>query len=280
MRKNARELVNMLAAAVFVLLLLFLAWGIHACRSETVAPAVPTPAAPAGETAAAPDPRISYALPQPPIDGPLSLAASDRPQSDAELAATVARLVPCESASDEDALWVTPGVLIRPEVLLPLARLARGFRAAFPSGALTVTGGFCSSSGAADSTGFALTLTVRTDEGDAPMTGETREGKWMLRRAADYGFWIRDTASPGRLLYVGTPHARMMTDRGLAPAAYIAYIKTFSEKSPLTDASSDGTHKLFYLAADADGAVLWLLPGVRFTYTPVDGGYLVVVYTP
>lgn len=277
MRKNTRELVNMLAAAVFVLLLLFLAWGIHACRSETVAPTTPTPVAPAGETAVATDPRISYALP-PPQDGPLFLLASDCPQSDTELAATAARLVPCESASDEDALWVTPGVLIRPEVLLPLARLARGFRTAFPSGALTVTGGFCSSSGVADSTGFALTLAVRTDEGDTPMTGETREGKWMLRRAADYGFWIRDTASLGQLLYVGTPHARIMTDRGLTPAAYIAYIKTFSEKSPFADASSDGTRKLFFLAADANGAVLWLLPGVRFTYTPVDGGYLVVVY--
>ena len=279
MRKNARELVNMLAAAVFVLLLLYLAWGIHACRSETVAPATPTPAAPVGETAAAPDPRISYALP-PPIDGPLSLLASDHPQSDAELAATAARLVPCESASDEDALWVTPGVLIRPEVLLPLARLARGFRTAFPSGALSVTGGFCSSQDAADFTGFALTVAMRAGEGDTPMTDETREGKWMLRRAADYGFWMRDTASPGRLLYVGTPHARLMTERELIPAAYVAYIKTFSEECPLTDASSDGTRILFFLGADADGAVLWLLPGIRFTYTPVDGGYLVVVYTP
>ena len=311
MKRNARDLVNMLAAAVVVLIALLLALGVHACRNTEEArekrartlrgntPETETHTLSTG----APTP-----LPLPSASSPLTAERLSRVQSSLTvLAPTLDGAEPVFSAS--------PGLLVSPATLAPLGELAAAFHRARPSETLYVTAAFRADPASPFATGYAVSLAVRRPSGKGagtetnnkgttgaaadttvadtavagtaytadgstetvPLTDLPDAAAYLAAVRARYGF-IAVSESGADLCYIGYPHATLMEERRLTPSQYLTYLSLFSQGEPLTAAAFGNTYRLFYLPAEGDSASLTLPRDTPFSALPVGAaGFLVVL---
>lgn len=311
MKRNARDLVNMLAAAVVVLIALLLALGVHACRNTEEArekrartlrgntPETETHTLSTG----APTP-----LPLPSASSPLTAERLSQVQSSLTvLAPTLDGAEPVFSAS--------PGLLASPAALAPLGELAAAFHRARPSETLYVTAAFRADPASPFATGYAVSLAVRRPSGkgagtetnnrgttgtavDTAVAGAAAAGSaytadgstetvpltdlpdaaaYLAAVRARYGF-IAVSESGADLCYIGYPHATLMEERRLTPSQYLTYLSLFSQGEPLTAAAFGNTYRLFYLPADGGSAALTLPRDTPFSALPVGAaGFLVVL---
>lgn len=295
MKRNARDLINMMAAAVVVLAALLLAFGVHACRSTEEArekrartlrgntPETETHTLTVG---------VVSPLPLPSAASPLSAERLAQVQSSLSvLAPTLDGAEPVFSAS--------PGLWVSPAVLSPLGELAAAFHRVRPTETLYVTAAFRADAASPFATGYAVSLAVRRPNGkDA---GSGTNGKSAAGTAADvpagvasladlpdaaaslaalrarYGF-IAVSESGADLCYVGYPHATLMQERHLTPSQYLTYLSLFSQAEPLTAAAFGNTYRLFYLPAEEGRASLTLPRDTPFSACPVGAaGFLIVL---
>lgn len=306
MKRNARDLVNMLAAAVVVLIALLLALSVHACRNTEDAREKRARTlrgnTPETEThtllTGAPTP-----LPLPSASSPLTAERLSQVQSSLTvLAPTLDGAEPVFSAS--------PGLLVSPATLAPLGELAAAFHRARPTETLYVTAAFRADPASPFATGYAVSLAVRRPTGKSagsetnnrgttgaaagavaagtaytadgstetvPLTDLPDAAAYLAAVRARYGF-IAVSESGADLCYIGYPHATLMEERRLTPSQYLTYLSLFSQGEPLTAAAFGNTYRLFYLPAEDGHASLTLPRDTPFSALPVGAaGFLVVL---
>ena len=102
-------------------------------------------------------------------------------------------------------------------------------------------------------TGLLVFLADKTSDGTASKYVPLSEDyvKWFQKNAAKYGF---SKSFENGYRYVGTVHAKYMTDKDLSLSQYIEYLKkNTSHDKPLTVKDSDGTSYGIYYVACKDG---------------------------
>lgn len=272
MKRAKKDLLNMLVAAGFVVLVLFAAVGVHAWR---VARSEEARLAETLRDGAIESHALAFsdvpALPLPSPSAPLSEAALARVQ------ASLVLLSPSLDSA-EPYFYAVVGLYVSPRVLDPLSRLAQAFRAERYAESLLVTAAFRPDPTSPVGTGCALTLAVRTADGAALPLSASAEAAARLRDIApQYGF-IPLSEDGAEFYYIGYPHARLMAERRLTPAQYVSYLALFSREQPLTVRVSDKTYRLYYLPA-ADGVATLTLPrNTPFSATQVGAaGFLIVL---
>lgn len=115
---------------------------------------------------------------------------------------------------------------------------------------------------------------------------EHENGAWIIENAPDYGFILRYTeemaeltgcaAEPWHYRYVGTPHARLITDMGLCYEQYVEYLYGFTWGGNRFYIAEDGTTSTgdgFTLPED--GYMVYYVPAADGTETeiPLPPGY-------
>lgn len=279
MKRNTKELINMLSAAGLVLLTLLLALGVHACRNTEAAKArraqiLRAGSAPATET---------HTLTVPPTT-PLPLPSAASPLSREALARVRETLVVLAPTLDgaEPVFSATPGLLVSPSLLAPLSDLATAFHAARPRETLHITAAFAPDATSPFATGLSVSLSVRyrTDAGTTetvPLADLPDAAATLAAQRARHGF-ISLGADGGDLCLVGYPHAALMEERHLTPAQYLTYLSLFSQEEPLTARVCDRAYHVFYLPAEGGRASLTLPRDTPFSVLPVgSAGFLVVL---
>lgn len=279
MKRNTKELINMLSAAGLVLLTLLLALGVHACRNTEAAKArraqiLRAGSAPATET---------HTLTVPPT-APLPLPSAASPLSRETLARVRETLVVLAPTLDgaEPVFSATPGLLVSPSLLAPLSDLAAAFHAARPRETLHITAAFAPDATSPFATGLSVSLSVRyrTDAGTTetvPLADLPDAAATLAAQRARHGF-ISLGADGGDLCLVGYPHAALMEERHLTPAQYLTYLSLFSQEEPLTARVCDRAYRVFYLPAEDGRASLTLPRDTPFSVLPVgSAGFLVVL---
>lgn len=279
MKRNTKELINMLSAAGLVLLTLLLALGVHACRNTEAAKArraqiLRAGSAPATET---------HTLTVPPTT-PLPLPSAASPLSREALARVRETLVVLAPTLDgaEPVFSATPGLLVSPSLLAPLSDLATAFHAARPRETLHITAAFAPDATSPFATGLSVSLSVRyrTDAGTTetvPLADLPDAAATLAAQRARHGFISLD-ADGGDLCLVGYPHAALMEERHLTPAQYLTYLSLFSQEEPLTARVCDRAYRVFYLPAEDGRASLTLPRDTPFSVLPVgSAGFLVVL---
>lgn len=279
MKRNTKELINMLSAAGLVLLTLLLALGVHACRNTEAAKArraqiLRAGSAPATET---------HTLTVPPTT-PLPLPSAASPLSRETLARVRETLVVLAPTLDgaEPVFSATPGLLVSPSLLAPLSDLATAFHAARPRETLHITAAFAPDATSPFATGLSVSLSVRyrTDAGTTetvPLADLPDAAATLAAQRARHGF-ISLGADGGDLCLVGYPHAALMEERHLTPAQYLTYLSLFSQEEPLTARVCDRAYRVFYLPAEDGRASLTLPRDTPFSVLPVgSAGFLVVL---
>ncbi len=279
MKRNTKELINMLSAAGLVLLTLLLALGVHACRNTEAAKArraqiLRAGSAPATET---------HTLTVPPT-APLPLPSAASPLSREALARVRETLVVLAPTLDgaEPVFSATPGLLVSPSLLAPLSDLATAFHAARPRETLHITAAFAPDATSPFATGLSVSLSVRyrTDAGTTetvPLADLPDAAATLAAQRARHGF-ISLGADGGDLCLVGYPHAALMEERHLTPAQYLTYLSLFSQEGPLTARVCDRAYRVFYLPAEDGRASLTLPRDTPFSVLPVgSAGFLVVL---
>lgn len=279
MKRNTKELINMLSAAGLVLLTLLLALGVHACRNTEAAKArraqiLRAGSAPATET---------HTLTVPPT-APLPLPSAASPLSREALARVRETLVVLAPTLDgaEPVFSATPGLLVSPSLLAPLSDLATAFHAAHPRETLHITAAFAPDATSPFATGLSVSLSVRyrTDAGTTetvPLADLPDAAATLAAQRARHGF-ISLGADGGDLCLVGYPHAALMEERHLTPAQYLTYLSLFSQEEPLTARVCDRAYRVFYLPAEDGRASLTLPRDTPFSVLPVgSAGFLVVL---
>ncbi len=279
MKRNTKELINMLSAAGLVLLTLLLALGVHACRNTEAAKArraqiLRAGSAPATET---------HTLTVPPTT-PLPLPSAASPLSREALARVRETLVVLAPTLDgaEPVFSATPGLLVSPSLLAPLSDLATAFHAARPRETLHITAAFAPDATSPFATGLSVSLSVRyrTDAGTTetvPLADLPDAAATLAAQRARHGF-ISLGADGGDLCLVGYPHAALMEERHLTPAQYLTYLSLFSQEEPLTARVCDRAYRVFYLPAEDGRASLTLPRDTPFSVLPVgSAGFLVVL---
>ena len=279
MKRNTKELINMLSAAGLVLLTLLLALGVHACRNTEAAKArraqiLRAGSAPATET---------HTLTVPPT-APLPLPSAASPLSREALARVRETLVVLAPTLDgaEPVFSATPGLLVSPALLAPLSDLAAAFHAARPRETLHITAAFAPDATSPFATGLSVSLSVRyrTDAGTTetvPLADLPDAAATLAAQRARHGF-ISLGADGGDLCLVGYPHAALMEERHLTPAQYLTYLSLFSQEEPLTARVCDRAYRVFYLPAEDGRASLTLPRDTPFSVLPVgSAGFLVVL---
>lgn len=279
MKRNTKELINMLSAAGLVLLTLLLALGVHACRNTEAAKArraqiLRAGSAPATET---------HTLTVPPTT-PLPLPSAASPLSREALARVWETLVVLAPTLDgaEPVFSATPGLLVSPSLLAPLSDLATAFHAARPRETLHITAAFAPDATSPFATGLSVSLSVRyrTDAGTTetvPLADLPDAAATLAAQRARHGF-ISLGADGGDLCLVGYPHAALMEERHLTPAQYLTYLSLFSQEEPLTARVCDRAYRVFYLPAEDGRASLTLPRDTPFSVLPVgSAGFLVVL---
>ena len=279
MKRNTKELINMLSAAGLVLLTLLLALGVHACRNTEAAKArraqiLRAGSAPATET---------HTLTVPPTT-PLPLPSAASPLSRETLARVRETLVVLAPTLDgaEPVFSATPGLLVSPSLLAPLSDLAAAFHAARPRETLHITAAFAPDATSPFATGLSVSLSVRyrTDAGTTetvPLADLPDAAATLAAQRARHGF-ISLGADGGDLCLVGYPHAALMEERHLTPAQYLTYLSLFSLEEPLTARVCDRAYRVFYLPAEDGHASLTLPRDTPFSVLPVgSAGFLVVL---
>lgn len=279
MKRNTKELINMLSAAGLVLLTLLLALGVHACRNTEAAKArraqiLRAGSAPATET---------HTLTVPPT-APLPLPSAASPLSREALARVRETLVVLAPTLDgaEPVFSATPGLLVSPALLAPLSDLATAFHAARPRETLHITAAFAPDATSPFATGLSVSLSVRyrTDAGTTetvPLADLPDAAATLAAQRARHGF-ISLGADGGDLCLVGYPHAALMEERHLTPAQYLTYLSLFSQEEPLTARVCDRAYRVFYLPAEDGRASLTLPRDTPFSVLPVgSAGFLVVL---
>lgn len=279
MKRNTKELINMLSAAGLVLLTLLLALGVHACRNTEAAKArraqtLRAGSAPATET---------HTLTVPPT-APLPLPSAASPLSREALARVRETLVVLAPTLDgaEPVFSATPGLLVSPSLLAPLSDLAAAFHAARPRETLHITAAFAPDATSPFATGLSVSLSVRyrTDAGTTetvPLADLPDAAATLAAQRARHGF-ISLGADGGDLCLVGYPHAALMEERHLTPAQYLTYLSLFSQEEPLTARVCDRAYRVFYLPAEDGRASLTLPRDTPFSVLPVgSAGFLVVL---
>lgn len=118
--------------------------------------------------------------------------------------------------------------------------------------------------------GLAIDMVIFTG-GQQYYFPDHKDGAWIIENAPDYGFILRYTeemaeltgcaAEPWHYRYVGTPHARLITDMGLCYEQYVEYLHGFTWAGTRLFIAEDGT------TTTGDG------------FTLPDGGYM-VYYVP
>ncbi len=104
---------------------------------------------------------------------------------------------------------------------------------------------------------------------------EHKDGAWIIENAPDYGFILRYTeemaeltgcaAEPWHYRYVGTPHARLITDMGLCYEQYVEYLYGFTWGGDRLYIAADGT--------TSTGSGFTLPPdGYMVYYVPAEDG--------
>lgn len=279
MKRNTKELINMLSAAGLVLLTLLLTLGVHACRNTEAAKArraqiLRAGSAPATET---------HTLTVPPTT-PLPLPSAASPLSREALARVRETLVVLAPTLDgaEPVFSATPGLLVSPSLLAPLSDLATAFHAARPRETLHITAAFAPDATSPFATGLSVSLSVRyrTDAGTTetvPLADLPDAAATLAAQRARHGFISLD-ADGGDLCLVGYPHAALMEERHLTPAQYLTYLSLFSQEEPLTARVCDRAYRVFYLPAEDGRASLTLPRDTPFSVLPVgSAGFLVVL---
>ena len=287
MKRNTKELINMLSAAGLVLLTLLLALGVHACRNTEAAKArraqiLRAGSAPATETHTltvppSPPPPLPWgdAPPLPSAAPPLSREALARVRE------TLVVLAPTLDGA-EPVFSATPGLLVSPSLLAPLSDLATAFHAARPRETLHITAAFAPDATSPFATGLSVSLSVRyrTDAGTTetvPLADLPDAAATLAAQRARHGF-ISLGADGGDLCLVGYPHAALMEERHLTPAQYLTYLSLFSQEEPLTARVCDRAYRVFYLPAEDGRASLTLPRDTPFSVLPVgSAGFLVVL---
>lgn len=271
MKRAKKDLLNMLVAAGFVLLVLFTAVGIHAWRTAR------TEADRLAETLRE-GAVESHALTFSDVS-PLPLPSSSAPLSEAALESVQASLVLLSPSLDsaEPYFYAVVGLYVSPRVLDPLSRLAQAFRAERRTESLLVTAAFRPDPTSPVGTGCAVALAVRTADGATiPLSAYTEADAWLRNAAPQYGFiFLSDDGA--ELYYIGYPHARLMAERHLTPAQYVSYLTLFSREQPLTVRVADKGYRLYYLPATDGVATLTLPRNTPFSATQVGtAGFLIV----
>lgn len=128
-------------------------------------------------------------------------------------------------------------------------------------------------------TGLAIDLGLNSDHIDFIRPDLPYDGICgRFREAAPgYGFILRYPAGkeavtgiahePWHFRFVGCPHARIMTERGLTLEEYVEYLKGFPQSSPLVCEDAE----VFYVPANGELTALSLPAGARVSGNNVDG---------
>ncbi len=316
MKRNARDLVNMLAAAVVVLIALLLALGVHACRNTEEAREKRARTL-RGNTPETETHTLSTGAPS-----PLPLPSASSPLTAERLAQVQSSLIVLAPTLDgaEPIFSASPGLWVSPAVLAPLGELAAAFHRARPSETLYVTAAFRADPASPFATGYAVSLAVRRPSGKGagaetnsrgtagaaagttvagttvagtavagaaytadgstetvPLTDLPDAAAYLAAVRARYGF-IAVSESGADLCYIGYPHATLMEERRLTPSQYLTYLSLFSQGEPLTAAAFGNIYRLFYLPAEDGRASLTLPRDTPFSALPVGAaGFLVVL---
>lgn len=278
MKRNTKELVNMLSAALLVLLTLVLSFGVYTCRhGEEMragrARTLQAGGAPETETHTLTLPAVS----------PLPLPSAASPLTRETLARVKETLVVLAPTLDgaEPVFSAAPGLLVSPALLSPLSDLAAAFHRARPSDSLHITAAFVPDAASPRATGLALSLSVRHGIGAGtemmPLADLPDAAATLAAERARHGFLpLGDDGSD--LCFVGYPHAALMEERHLTPSQYLTYLSLFSQGEPLTAAVFGHTYRLFYLPAEGGSASLTLPRGTPFSVCGVGAaGFLIVL---
>lgn len=272
MKRAKKDVLNMLVAAGFVVLVLFATVGIHAWRTAH------TEAERLAETLRE-GAMESHALTFSGVS-PLPLPSPAAPLSEAALESVLASLVLLSPSLDsaEPYFYAAIGLYVSPRVLDPLSRLAQAFRAERRTESLLVTAAFRPDPTSPVGTGCTVTLAVRTADGvTLPLSACTEADVWLRHTAPQYGF-ISLSDEGAEFYYIGYPHARLMTDRHLTPTQYVSYLTLFSCEQPLAARVADKGYRLYYLPATDGVATLTLPRNTPFSATQVGtAGFLIVL---
>ena len=278
MKRNTREILNMLSAAGLVLLTLLLSLGVHACRNTEEAKARRAQTLRAGGV---PETE-THTLTVPPT-APLPLPSAASPLSRESLARVRETLVVLAPSLDgaEPVFSAAPGLLVSPSLLAPLSDLAAAFHAARPRETLHITAAFTPDVTSPSATGLSVSFSVRhtTDDGRVetlPLSGLPDAAATLAAERARYGF-VSPGGDDASLYFVGYPHATLMEERHLTPAQYLTYISLFSQAEPLTVRVCGNVYRVFYLPAEDGSARLTLPRDTPFSLLPVGSAGFVVV---
>ncbi len=120
------------------------------------------------------------------------------------------------------------------------------------------------------STGMLMFLT-NYDEEELPKS----YADWMDKNAASYGF-VESFNDAYR--YVGIPHAKHMSDKGLTLAKYIEYLKKNTDSSKALNVKVDGTTYAVYYAKGVSGDTIKVPVTEEYTISGTnEGGVIVTV---
>lgn len=273
MKRNTKELINMLAAALLVLATLLLALGVHACRNSDSAREKRARTlhgnTPETETHTLALSGIAP-LPLPTASAPLSRDTLGK------VADTLVILAPTLDGA-EPVFSASPGLFISPALLSPLCELAAAFHRARPAEALYVGAAFTPDATSPFATGYAVSLSVRRGGETLPLATLPDAAAYLAAERARYGF-IALEGDGSDLYFVGYPHATLMEERHLTPMQYLTYLSLFSMEEPLCARIYDRSYRIFYLPAEDGKAALTLPRDTPFSLCQVaSAGFIIVL---